>query len=358
MRTHLIMLLSRKTYWPFIIALLCLYCPLYAQDVSKNYKEEDLNFVHDGDSIFGKLIIPKQKGKDKLPVIVFVHGSGPEDYSSSDNYNYLWQEFAKIGFASFSWDKPGVGKSEGQWYEQTMTQRATEVIAAINKLNTVGIIDGDKIGLWGISQAGWVMPKVVVKTQIAFVISVSSPVTTAFDQELYRVTSELKGDGFSTSDVDKAISYTKQLKKLIDEDRPYSEFLNLQNQIANFNWAETVIRGDEMIYKYVDVIIQEDHVPSIENYHCPILAVWGKNDLLVPPMESSDFFREKMKEINNPNALVKIIAQADHTLTLNLTGKRSETIERREHYKNNPKEIFALGYISMMTAWLNKLNNK
>lgn len=349
------MILSRKTYCLLIISLLCLHCPLYAQDVSKNYNETDLNFIHDGDSIFGKLIIPMIKNLDKVPVIIFVHGSGPEDYSSSGNYNYLWQKFTKIGFACFSWDKPGVGKSEGQWYEQTMTQRATEVIAAINKLKTVGIIDGGKIGLWGISQAGWVMPKVVTKTQIAFVISVSSPVTKAFDQELYRVTSELKGDGFSASDIDKAISYTKQLKKLIDERRPYAEFLNLQNQIVDYKWAQTVIQGDEMIYKYVDVIIREDHVPSIENYHCPILALWGKNDLLVPPMESSDFFRKKMREIKNINASVKVIAKADHTLTYNLNGKRSETIKRRNLYKDNPSLVFAPGAVPLMVNWLNGL---
>lgn len=349
------MFLSLKATWYVVaIVVVCLYAPLYGQDVAKNYRETDLNFIHNGDSLFGKLIIPNQRKGEKLPVVVFVHGSGPEDYSSSGNYAYLWQEFASIGFACFSWDKPGIGKSQGQWFEQTIVHRANEVTEAINKLTTVDIIDNQKIGLWGISQAGWVMPKVVAKNKIAFVVSVASPVTTAFDQELYRITSELKGDEYSANDIDMAISYTKQLKRLIDNSRPYSEFLSLQNQIVNYKWAQTVIQGDEMIYKYLQIILQEDHIPSIENYHCPLLALWGENDLLVPPIKSADFFREKMKEIKNPNATIKVIAKADHTLTFNTTGKRSETIKTRELHKDNPSLVFAPGAVPLMVDWLRR----
>jgi uncharacterized protein len=173
---------------------------------------------------------------------------------------------------------------------------------------------------------------------------------------LYRVTSELKSDGYSLSDINKATSYTKQFKKLVEDGSPYSKFLSLQSSIAKYNWAQTVIRGDEMVYKYLHVIFLHDHLPSIENYNCPILAVWGENDLLVPPVMSSIFFKKKMQEIKNTDALVKVIAKADHTLTFNLTGKRSETNNRREKYKDNPSLVFAPGAVSLMVGWLNGLN--
>jgi uncharacterized protein len=338
-------------------ALFCCCSSLYAQDTSQNYEEVDLNFVSNGDSIFGKLIIPKGEKKEKLPVIVFVHGSGPEDYSSSGNYNYFWHEFIKAGYACYSWDKPGVGKSEGNWYDQNIHQRATEVIAAINRLKTLDIIDSGKIGLWGISQAGWVMPIVAEKAKPAFVICVSSPVTTAFDQELYRIKSEMAAEGYSKKDIDKAITYTQQWKRLVLEDKPYSEFLDLQNQIDNYKWSQIVIRGDEKVYQYLHVILLDDEIPQIENYHCPVLAVWGENDLLVPPVKSSEYFRNKMIEIKNPDATVKINAGADHTLTFNLTGKRSETISRREQYKDNPSMVFAPGAVELMVEWLTKRND-
>ncbi len=352
MKIRFARLLSRKIYYPLIVALLCFYFPLCAQDVSNNYKEADLNFVHDGDSIFGKLIIPKQKDRDKLPIIVFVHGSGPEDYSSSGNYNYLWEEFTKIGFACFSWDRPGVGQSQGKWYALSVEDRANEVISAINKLKTVDIIDNSKIGFWGISQAGWVIPKVAEKIKPAFVIAVSSPVTTAFNQELYRVESEMRADGFSKKDVQKAITYNRKLLKLIKENRPYESFLSLQKAVKGEKWTDNVIMGEEMVYNYLSIVLTKDSIPNLTHLNSPILAIWGENDLVVPPKKGFETYKKELK--GNPNSVLKIIPNADHTLTLNLTGKRSETIARREQYKNNPKEIFALGYISIMTDWLKK----
>jgi hypothetical protein len=187
---------------------------------------------------------------------------------------------------------------------------------------------------------------------------VSAPVTTAFDQEMYRVKSELEMGNYSKEDIEGAIAYTRQFKKLVNEGKPYSQFLELQTQIDKYKWAQTVIRGDEMIYEYLDVILREDHVPSIRNYHCPMLAVWGENDLLVPPIKSSETFEKEMKAIKNSNAKIKVISKADHTLTFNLTGKREETISRREHYTDNPALVFAPGAVQLMTDWLNELYPK
>jgi uncharacterized protein len=62
-----------------------------------------------------------------------------------------------------------------------------------------------------------------------------------------------------------------------------------------------------------------------------------------------------MQTFGNKNFSKMIIPNADHTLTFNLTGKASATRERREQYKDNPAEVFAPGYVSLMTDWLQGL---
>jgi uncharacterized protein len=228
------------------------------------------------------------------------------------------------------------------------------VICAVNKLKTLDILDISRIGFWGISQAGWVIPQVAEKFEPAFVITVSSPVTTAFEQELYRVESEMKVEGFSKKDIGQAISYNKKLLKMIKEHKPYKSFLALQKETEGVKWAGHVIRGEEIVYDYLSIVLNKDNAPDLTYLNCPILAIWGENDLVVPPKKSFEMYKKKLQLIGNHNSLLKIIPKADHTLTFNLTGKRSETIERREQYKNNPKKIFAPGYISTMTEWLNK----
>lgn len=328
--------------------------PLAAQDKAAGYKEQELNFVNNGNELFGKLILPENYS-GKLPVIVFVHGSGAEDYSSSDNYRYLWEQFTRTGFACYSWDRPGVGRSQGKWYELSVADRAREVISAVDKLKTLDIIDSAGIGFWGISQAGWVIPLVAEERKPAFIITVSSPVTTAFRQELYRVESEMQAAGFSRADIREAVSYNKKLKKLIDAGAPYERFQALQKETAGAKWADNVIRGEEIVYDYLSIVFKQDSAPDLRSLQCPVLAVWGENDLVVPPEKSAATYKKELARSGNRDALIKIIPQADHTLTFNKTGQRAETIERRERYKDNPKEIFAPGYVSLMTDWLKKV---
>ncbi|WP_431355862.1 alpha/beta hydrolase, partial [Bacillus safensis] len=58
-------------------------------------------------------------------IVLFVHGDGPQNATYDGGYRPLMERFAKQGYASISWDKPGVGESEGNWLHQSMDDRAT-----------------------------------------------------------------------------------------------------------------------------------------------------------------------------------------------------------------------------------------
>lgn len=347
-------MLFRKTCFLFcLVALTCCSLDTFARE-GVNYTEQDLNFVSKGNQLSGKLILPKAR-QGKLPVIIFVHGSGPEDYSSSDNYRYLWEEFAKIGFACYAWDRPGVGQSQGKWYTCSMEDRAAEVTDAVNQLKTISAVDSSKIGYWGISQAGWVIPLAAQKAKPAFVITVSSPVTTAFEQELYRVQAEMQAEGYSNEDINKALTYNRKLRAMIQTNQPYDSFRVLQKEIEGAKWADLLISGDDVVYDYLSVILKNDKAPDLQALRCPVLAIWGANDLLVPAKKSFEVYQKELKRMGNRKLTARILPEADHTLTFNKTGKRSETIARREQYKDKPEAIFTPGYVSLMTNWLKAL---
>lgn len=343
-----------KRYFLLILFILgyCMPAALRAQTTA--YSEQDLSFRSKGNKLWGKLILPEHY-KGKLPVVVFVHGSGPEDYSSSDNYRYLWETFTRIGFACYSWDRPGVDKSEGQWYTCSVADRAQEVLDAVQQLKATAAIDTAQIGFWGISQAGWVLPMVAQYYKPSFVITVSSPVTTAFEQELYRVQSEMKAEGFATTDISKALAYNHSLQAMIQAGQPYDSFAVLQKAIEDAKWKDNVISGDAMVYDYLRIVFKADSAPDLRGLHCPLLAIWGANDLVVPPLKSAAAYKKAMLAMGNRKAVIKIIPGADHTLTYNKTGKRAETLARREQYKDDPKEIFAPGYVKLMADWLQGL---
>ena len=151
--------------------------------------------------------------------------------------------------------------------------------------------------------------------------------------------------------------YNQKLLQLINEAKPYARFAALQEESTDANWSDYVIRGDEMVYAYLRIVFQHDHPPDLTQLTSRLLAIWGENDLVVPPQLSYTVYDTYMNFIGNTSATLSIIPHADHTLTKNASGKRSETIARRKQFKDNPEEIFAPGYITAMTVWL-KMNKK
>ena len=140
-----------------------------------------------------------------------------------------------------------MGQSQGTWYTASVADRADEVTAAVRQLKTSASIDSAAIGFWGISQAGWVMPLAAQKILPSFIITVSSPVTTAFEQELYRVKSEMKAEGFAKEDIGKALAYNQKLRKMIEANEPYQAFAKLQQEIKGQTWGDNVIGGEKIV---------------------------------------------------------------------------------------------------------------
>lgn len=75
-----------------------------------------------GGKLSAVVTTPKH-GKPK-GIIVFVHGDGAQEATQNGGYKPLMERFAKQGYISVSWDKLGVGKSSGNWLNQSMDDRA------------------------------------------------------------------------------------------------------------------------------------------------------------------------------------------------------------------------------------------
>lgn len=121
------------------------------------YAHQEITFETDLGVLSGTLVLPE--GVPRPPVALFVHGDGPQDRFSSDGYLIPMRLLLEAGVGVFSWDKPGIGASEGDWLSQSMTDRAAEAVAALRAVQQLDTIDANKVGLLGFSQAGWVVPE-------------------------------------------------------------------------------------------------------------------------------------------------------------------------------------------------------
>ncbi|MFI9237396.1 alpha/beta hydrolase family protein [Streptomyces sp. NPDC053079] len=168
----------------------------------------------DGRRLDGVLARPAS-GAGPFGLVVFVHGDGPVDATHETFYRPLWESFARAGYASLSFSKPGVGGSEGDWLDQSMADRAEETLAAVAWARARPDVDGRRIGLWGASQAGWVLPKVAARDRsLRFVIAVS-PAVNWLRQGRFHLLARSREDGASEQEVRAALRRRETTLRLL-----------------------------------------------------------------------------------------------------------------------------------------------
>jgi dipeptidyl aminopeptidase/acylaminoacyl peptidase len=128
---------------------------------------------HNGDvTLSGTLYLPAGPGPHPA-VIAFHSASGPSrDYPT---YQHLATELPRAGYAVLLYDRRGSGTSTGDFPSASFEELAADGIIGIRYLTGRREIDRQHIGVWGISQGGWLAPLAATMSRdIAFVVAVSA----------------------------------------------------------------------------------------------------------------------------------------------------------------------------------------
>lgn len=246
--------------------------------------KEDITFQNDDVILNGTLTKPDTTGP--YPVVIAAHTSaaGTRDFGV---YQHLAQVLPPCGVAVFLFDRRGSGKSTGKFETASFFDLAADMQASIDILKLRSDIDTKQIGLWGMSQGGWIAPLTAVKSaDVAFVAAISAAGVSPAEQMSYSAEFELREKGFS----DKAISQMLKLRGLVDDyfrgsakRAELQEKLNVYRNEAWFSLA--YLDGPlpenpttEKWYQEMDF----DPIPSIQNIDVPVLLLYGERDPWVP----------------------------------------------------------------------------
>lgn len=165
-----------------------------AFDLPDGAEQRTLNFSHGNDKLQGTLFLPA--GKTFPPVVLLVHGDAAQDRWSDGGYLPLVNVLLSQGIAVFSWDKPGVGASSGNWLAQTMADRADEAALALEYVKGQPELEQSRAGFLGFSQAGWVVPRASALSHADFVVLAGAAINWR-SQGLYFMRQRLKSEGLS-----------------------------------------------------------------------------------------------------------------------------------------------------------------
>lgn len=249
----------------------------------------------------GVLTLPV-KYSGKVGLVLFIHGDGPIDATHNDGYKPLWERLAGIGYASLSLDKRGIGGSEGSWLDQRMDDRVEEARQALAWARQQPEIDASRIGVWGASQAGWVIPKLAGKERLAFSILVS-PAINWLTQGEYNTRSEMAKEGRPMNEIEQQVKENNRIKKLLIEGSSYEEYVSLAGQ-------EDAMSRER--WRFVSRNYTSDATNDIANFESPVLLMLGDQDINVDVQETERVYREHV----SPSELlrVKLLPDTEHSM--------------------------------------------
>jgi pimeloyl-ACP methyl ester carboxylesterase len=323
-------------------ACIAIVCAAVGHDeFAHSVRPELISFTNGRVVLRGLLLTPQPPTSDAT--VIMVHGSGP---ATRDSFGGLEQLLVRRGIPVLIYDKRGVQDSTGDWQTASLEDLATDVLAAVKFLKRRGIA---RIGLWGGSQGGWIVPVVAARSKdVDFIISVAGSGVTPAEQELFRQEKQWHAAGLSASHIAQLRSAWRRFYNYASTGHGAKE---LDREIAEIEKIKVLDdrRPQKSAELPVDALVRHlgfnfDPLPSWERVRCPVLAIWGERDNLVPVRRSADLISHTLTRTRHTDHTFRIFPGAQHGLAMSDTPKRLPD--------GTSQTDWAPGYIELLARWI------
>lgn len=332
----------------FTIALLVLLVSNVGCEQAKSQNLQTITFRSAHFEIVGDVQIPD--GHEKHGAIIIVHGDGR---GTRRYYREMRSRFTSAGYATFIWDKPGFGESKGKFTEgKVIQERAGILLEAIAKLGKQESIDPDMIGVWGVSQAGYVIPLALEQNaRINFMILVGAPGENGIKQTAYFVGQQVQCEGHTEMEALEADSLAEGVlgAQTYDEYKTYGNVLLACYPIVKeIGFMAGILPEDRWRVRSRDGESFFDPVEIIKNTAVPALVFFGELDKNVDPIQGASAYRAAINEAGNGYSKVVVFPGVDHDMIPCKTGCMSERMARSRWRAHS-------GYLEDMIQWLSEI---
>jgi pimeloyl-ACP methyl ester carboxylesterase len=242
-----------------------------------------------------------------------------------------------------AFDRRGGGASGGDFNSATYDDLAGDVLAGVDMLTHRADIDAKHIGLFGMSNGGYVSPLAAARSngRIAFVVVRSGSARRVGDNIDYEVGNDLLSHGFDSTAVQRGVKLRRRVTDFVI-DRPALTAASWDSIRAEvravreepwFQWSRVIWvlyvspaeSGGALFINSLRQSWAYDPVPSWKQLKVPVYIMLGGLDRSVPTAESAPVFRRVFQESGNPDATVRVYARANHGLLLSSTGFGDES---------------------------------
>jgi alpha/beta superfamily hydrolase len=302
---------------------------------------EDVIFANQTVRLAGTLYKPLTE--TAYPALVVLHeaSGGTRQHPF---YQHLVTHLPACGIAVLLFDRRGSGHSGGDFETASFETLAKDGNAAVEYLHSRDDIDKSRIGLYGVSQGGWIAPLVAgLRSDTAFLVIVSGCGVSPAKQMDYGLAYHLRQKGFTEDAIAQAISLRNQVNEYyrghLSREVVAAELDRLQSepwfQQAYFDSSQDLpedVTKDKWWYE-----LDYDPLPIWKQIQSPTLFLFAEDDQWVPVAESMSKLELATAHLQDVTLIQ--IKGTDHLM-----------------YKTHDKKVETLSgeYIETMVAWLLK----
>jgi dienelactone hydrolase len=323
----------------------------------RDFSQEDVSFTNGGVRLAGNLTLPAGRGRH--PAVVLIHGCCGT--IPTRDFGYWSAYLAHHGIAVLAFDKRGGGASTGNANTASYEDLADDVLAGVTLLAHRADIDPKAIGVYGMSNGGYIAPLAAVRShgRIAFVAVRSGSSRRVGGNIDYEVGNDLRSEGFSEDDVRRGVAIRRRVTDFVIA-HPTIEMAawdSLKSEVAAvqkerwFPWSRTqwvpyVSPADSGGLAYVNALRKAweyDPIPFWKQVRIPVYIMLGALDRSVPTDEAAPALRSALEQAHNADATVRVYSDGNHGLLRARTGYE--------------REVSALGYYvphfqADLAAWI------
>jgi uncharacterized protein len=303
-----------------------------------------------GGTLAGTLTLPV--GYERAPVVLLITGSGSQDRDETIlGHRPFWviaDHLTRVGIGVLRVDDRGVGGSSKVSSGGTTLELVTDVEAGVEFLRGHHRVDKRAVWLIGHSEGGMIAPMVAANDRrLAGIVCLAGPAVSGADilVEQNRLLRGAAGVDKKTLDwfmplfketIDLVLAnpseatdatFIKNRKALVAKHMKLAPVI-VKLLAAQIN-TEIEAIGKQLSNPWMKYFLTLDPIPAIQNTRCPVFAVFGENDLQVPPKQSAGPFETALQLGKCRDYEVKIYPELNHLLQHSKTGVVSEygTIE-------------------------------
>ncbi len=302
-----------------------------------NYKVEEVTFQNKKENfkLAGTLTLPLEASRS--PVVILISGSGLQD---RDETIFGHKPFAVIadyltqrGIAVLRFDDRSVGGSEGDATHATTADFATDVISAVNYLQTRKDIDKHHIGLIGHSEGGLIAPIVAQQKKIAFIVLMASPGVQGSELLLEQqqlmgraggmTDKQLEAMKYNNAKLFAIVEQAENSKQASDSIWAYINASDIANDIT-FNKEAFGQQVKQLTTPWMMYFLKYDPTQALSKVKCPVMVLNGERDLQVSAKQNMPPIKLSLKLGGNEKIEFKSYEELNHLFQECKTGSIGE----------------------------------